>query len=176
MRNWQDTVDDFGNSVMGLFYLIGAIVLIATFFKGMGWLVNTLMPIVAAISVLALALFPILLLIAIWRPARGPAGLIGVAISYVLGFYVWIKSITIAFVLGGPVWTILGVLFAGVGVIAMAALVALLHAQWVILIETIIAVIVVLVTYFLSLILISKADMPQRVFPPPPPDDWPLKT
>jgi len=75
----------------------------------------------------------------------------------------------VAYQLAGMVWLIIGLCMAGVGVVLVAAIAALLHGEWSVLIQIIVGVVVVYLLRFFGNLLVEKAE-PKNDYGPSPPE------
>lgn len=123
-------------------------------------------------SGIALLLIPVFLLLAIPRVTRGWAGLGITLSSYACGLSLWIWSFVIAYAMAGVFWIVVGLFFAGVGVVAVAAIASALHGEWFIFIQIVIGVVVIYGLRMLGAYLVEKAAPKEEEYsePPPPPD------
>ena len=148
------------------------IILLIAFVKSIGWVVEVLLPVLAAASVIALLLVPVLLLLAIPRITRGWAGLGITLSSYVVGVTLWTWSLVIAYAIAGVFWIVVGLLCAGVGVVAVAAIASAIQGEWFVFFEIAGTVIVVYLLRMLGAYLVEKANprVDEHLPPPEPPD------
>jgi hypothetical protein len=156
-------------------YLVFAampIVLLIAFVKSIAWVVETLLPILAWVGTIGLLLVPVFLLLAIPRITRAWAGLGITLSSYVIGIGIWVWSLVIAYAMAGVFWIAVGLFFAGVGVVAVAAIASALHGEWFVFIQIVVGVVVVYALRLLGAYLIEKAAPKEEDYsePPLPPD------
>jgi hypothetical protein len=76
------------------------------------------------------ALAVILLILGCFKGSRVFAAEALWAVSYIMGFALWMRSFLVLFVLGGTFWVIIGLLFGGVGVIPLAIAAAVFEPVW----------------------------------------------
>ncbi|MGZ5481418.1 MAG: hypothetical protein ACXWID_05490 [Pyrinomonadaceae bacterium] len=168
----RNTLEAIGGCLLYLAFLAVFGVLIVLFFWGSAYLASVILPVSGWITLIALGLVPILLILSIPRVTRGWGGLGLVLCSYAIGLCVWLWSLVIAYQLAGMLWLVVGLFLAGVGVVLVAAIAALLQAQWSILIQIVIGVIVVYVLRIVGHWIIEKSEpaYDYEPAPPPPPD------
>ena len=166
---FRDTLEAIGGCLMYLAFLAVFGVLIMMFFWGAGWLASIILPVSGWITLIALALVPICLVLSIPRVTRGWGGLGLVLCSYAIGLCLWLWCLVVAYQLAGMFWLVVGLFMAGVGVVLVAAIAALLHAEWLILIQIVIGVVVVYVLRFVGNLMVEKSE-PKDEYQPLPPD------
>ncbi len=111
--------------------LTGLISIVGLFSRGPLWLHQHIYPGVLAISSLCLfVVIPLSLLLACFRRTRGYAGVSIYCTSFVFGFGFWLSSLIVLGLLASRFVIITGLLFAGVGVIPLAILAALIRGDW----------------------------------------------
>jgi hypothetical protein len=108
------------------------------------------------VSLIALLLVPVFLLLSIPRVTRGWAGLGITLSSYAVGLSLWVWSLVIAYAMAGVFWVVVGLFFAGVGVVAVAAIASAVHGEWFIFIQIVIGVIVVYLLRFFGAFVVEK--------------------
>jgi hypothetical protein len=120
-----------GAMTVGLLFMAAMFVLAALFIEGAGWVSDKLLPWLSFASILAfLVLVIILLPLSFIRAARPFASTSLLYISYIFGVTAWMEGLLITLALWGTGAVILGLCFAGVGVVPLGMLAALFHAQW----------------------------------------------
>jgi len=172
MAKIRDAAETFGGCLLYAAFLIIPIILILAFVKSMAWIMDVLFPKVVVASGIALLSVPVLLLFAIPRKTRPWAGLLMTIASYVIGLHLWLWSFIIAFTLAGLFWLIVGLFFAGVGVVAVAAIAAVLNAEWAVAGQIVLGVVIVYALRFFGMFLIEKSEPKDEYdsLPPLPPD------
>lgn len=168
----REILEGAGGCLASIGFLLIVGVLITLFFKGAAWLASVLLPISGWITLIALAIVPICLLLAIPRSTRAWGGLGLVLSSYAVGFCLWLWCLVVAFQLAGVFWLIVGLFLAGVGVVLVAAVASLLHAEWFVLIQIVVGVVIVYILRIAGHWLVEKAEPTDeyRPTPPNPPD------
>ena len=136
----QERDDKFAGPAAGVLFLsiqiasiVGLVLIILLFWKGFDWYWETAYPLLSLIcGALFLILLPLGLLVAIPKKSRHIGGLMVILASYFFFYGVWMYSLGVAYIAAGAFWMILGCLFAGVGVIGVALLGAVLQGEWII--------------------------------------------
>lgn len=105
----------------------------------------------------AISLF-ILAPLALIPPARAAAAIGFVVASYVFGAIMWIWGITYTYVVWGFFGVIIGLVIMGVGVVPIAMLASLLHADWMTLVGFVISAVLTFGLRALALWLAKKVD------------------
>jgi hypothetical protein len=168
-----------GNSASGIKYVvlglggclvyiaiaIGGLVLLIMFLRGTPWIAENFYPwTVQAAKITLYFVIPTCSVLAFFRKGRGLGGL-GLSLSsYVIGFSLWVWSLIVAYSLGGVFWIIVGLLFAGVGVIPIAIVAAALKAQWSIAGQMLLGLVVVLALRAIGTSLVendARRDIPK---------------
>jgi len=155
---WRGTTKSIGNFVLRTLYLLVPLVLLVTLIKGLEWVANTLYPLSLRTAEIGLALLPICLLLAIFRKSRGIASLVMLIVSYALGFNLWLYGLVMAVGLAGVFWTIIGLLFAGIGVVPVAAIASVIRGEWAVLVEIIIMTVVPFAVRAGALLLAGRSE------------------
>lgn len=124
--------------LMVISLLIGFVVAVMLMLKGVIWLSTNIYPVVSDLAAVALiVLLPCSLLLAIFKKTSAVAG-IGLLITFfTLGISVWLWSVLLAHSLAGIAWMIAGIVCLGVGVIPIAMIAAMFHAEWAVLLQLI---------------------------------------
>ena len=120
-----------GIAVWLFLFLLGGIALLTIPFTGVGWIAEYVYPFATFLAAIAFfVVIPLSSLLSIFKKHRdvGATGLL--VSSYVIGLYLWVTSLIIAYGLAGVYWLVVGVLFAGIGVVAVALVAALLSGEW----------------------------------------------
>lgn len=100
-------------------------------FRGAGWVAARALPwsgiafwIAAACCIFLFA--PM----ALFRASRGASAMGLLLASYLFGVILWLWSFFVTLQLWGAVWTVIGLFFAGVGLVPFALLAAAFHGSW----------------------------------------------
>ncbi len=127
----MDKLKGLGVALLFFTVLAAALVVALAIFRGAGWAAEHLIPwtgiafwIVVAGCVLLFA--PM----ALFRASRGAAAMGLLLASYFFGFILWLWSFFVTLHLWGVVWTVIGMFFAGVGLVPFAFLAAAFHGTW----------------------------------------------
>jgi len=169
-RRFRETLETVGGCLLYLVFSAIPIVLLLAFFKSIRWIADVILPISAWVGVVALAVVPVFLLLAIPRRTRGWAGLGMTISSYALGFSIWMWALVVAYWMAGVFWMIVGLCFAGVGVVLVAIIAAGLRGEWLVFLQLVGGVVIVYLTRFFGAYLIDKAEPKPIEGPPMPPD------
>jgi hypothetical protein len=165
----RETLGTIGGCLFYIAFLVVSSFLIIMSFKGAAWLATIILPVSGWITLIALALVPICLVAAIPRVTRGWGGLGLVICSYAIGLCLWLWSLVIAYQMAGVFWLVVGLFMAGVGVVLVAFIAALLHGEWFVLFQILIGIVAVYILRFVGSLLIEKSE-PKDDYQPPPPD------
>ena len=115
-----------GTILFGILWLVG----IALLFVGGAWVGAYVEPWIAFIAVTLIVIgLPICLLLLIFRQSRGWGGTGIFFLSLPLSLWLWVASLVYAMSVS-MVWTVIGVLMGGLGVIPVALIMTLLRRDW----------------------------------------------
>lgn len=132
--------------------------LVLTFVKGGVWVGEKLYPGLSYVSGVALLLMVVVFApLAAFPRTRAFAGLGIFAASYVFGLMLWIWSLVLTYKLWGIFAVILGLFFAGIGIVPVALLAVLFNGQWSTLSELILLMIFVPMSRSFGLYLAARA-------------------
>lgn len=110
---------------------IGGILLIFFFIRGSVWLSEIFYPILEWVSgVVFIICLLVLAPLALFKKTREYSGVGFFISSYIIGITVWMWAIIIAYDFWGLTGLIIGLCFAGVGVVPVAILAALFHGNF----------------------------------------------
>jgi hypothetical protein len=101
-----------------------------------------------ACGIAYLVLVPICLAGWLIRPWRAAFGLILYIATFCIGLDLWAQSFVTVLHLWGVFFTILGVLLAGIGIVPMAILATLFHANWAMLMYLVINIFIIYISRF----------------------------
>jgi hypothetical protein len=126
-------------SILGFAMLLGALLLCILFLRGMVWAFDKVFAwlVYAGVATFLICIF-ILSPLCIFRKSRPWAGLGYYIASFVFGILLFADSCLFAYSVWGYTGLFVGLVFAGVGVLPVALLAALLHAEWAVLGELLI--------------------------------------
>jgi len=144
-----------------LVVLAVVLLLIALFIRGMVWVSDKAMPWLVWASAIALLICIFILLpLCIFRKARPIAGAAYYGASYVFGLMLWAYSCLFTVSTWGYGALAIGLIFLGVGVVPIAVLSSIFHAEWVVLAELVVSIILTFGTRIFGLWLTTPK--PQR--------------
>jgi hypothetical protein len=137
---------------LGLAIMAGVFLLIALLMRGIVWASDKALPflLLAGGRTFDVCFF-VFLPFCIFRKTRPWAGLGFVLASYVFGTALWAFSCIVVVGHWGYVGLIVGLLFAGVGVLPVAFLASLFHAEWYVVLELTIGLVLTFFTRFVGL-------------------------
>lgn len=126
-----ETAISVAGCLVYIVFLIGAGTLIVTIFRGIPWFAENVQPVVGPICVVVtIILVPISFFLAVFKKTRPLAGLGFTIASYSIGIDLWLASLIASYFLAGGFWMIVGLFFAGIGVVPVAIGAAFLHSEW----------------------------------------------
>lgn len=128
-----------GGFLLGLVFLIAAVSLIVAFFAGATWISDHLLPWFTNASLIAgTFLFLVLLPLSVVKRARPFSGSLILLISFIFGITLWMEGFLVTLSTWGAFAVIVGLFFAGIGVVPIAMLASLIHGEWTTLLELVI--------------------------------------
>ena len=130
-----------GGGAIVLLVVVGGLFLMVLMARGMVWAADKAMPWLVKASVITTLSCVVLLPLCIFRKTRGFAGVVYVYSSYVFGLMLWAYSCLFVVFAWGYGALIVGLMFAGIGVVPMALVAALFHAEWSVLAELVVSVV-----------------------------------
>ena len=163
------------NAFKGVGALVFGLAVMAGFWWLLGWFVQEgvtvavwLLPWLSHATTVTLAVCVLILVpLAIFRKTR-PVSAIGLMIaSYVFGATLWFYGLLMAYAGWGLVGIIVGLVLAGVGVVPVAALAALIHGEWAVVGQIAVGLVLTFGVRFLSMWLTSRSES-TRFVPPYP--------
>lgn len=120
-----------GAFIGGLALLLIPLVLAVVFFRGAAWLAENTLEWVFAVGWLVLAIDILIALpLAVFRRFRKFSGTVVFASSYIFGTATWLLGFALTYSLWGLGAVVIGLLFFGIGVVAMAILATMLKGMW----------------------------------------------
>lgn len=149
----------------GLGILAAVIALAVIFLRGATWLSVTVYPWLtpAFFSTLIVCLF-VLGPTALFRGTRGFAATGLLIASYVFGFILWVWSFLLTLKLWGMFAVLAGLILVGIGIVPVALLAVLFHADWLSLGDMAILIVATFGSRMLALWLAAKADRQGQVY------------
>jgi hypothetical protein len=128
---WSDSIVGFLGCLLYIVFGLAGIAVIILLISGVPWVAENVYPTATFIcAILLLPLIPLSIALSIFRNTR-PWGGIGFTLaSYALGLTLWLWSLILAYFLAGTFWMVVGLLFAGVGVVFIAFVASLFSGEW----------------------------------------------
>jgi hypothetical protein len=158
-----------GNIGLGALIPIGLVALLLLYLvvlRGMVWAAEKILPWLAAGSLIAIIICVFVMLpLCMFRRTRPFAGVAFVYISYLFGTMLLAYSCLFVVSEWGYGGLVAGLLFAGVGVVPVALLAALLHAQWSVLLELVLEIFLTFGTRYLGIRLTLIPPAEQETLP-----------
>ena len=120
-----------GRLIIALGILAALTLIVLMIVKGGVWAGQKAYPLLSGFSRFTLLITVLILApLALFKRTRMFAGLGIFAVSYILGFTLWMWSLLLTYNLWGVFAVILGLFFLGVGIVPIALLAAVFNAQW----------------------------------------------
>ena len=120
-----------GRIIIGVGLMAGLMLLVLMFVKGGLWVGEKAYPVLSSFSKIALILAVFLLApLAFFKPTRTFAGLGIYFASYVFGLTLWVWSLILTYNLWGIFAVIIGLFFAGIGIVPIALMATLFSGVW----------------------------------------------
>lgn len=140
-----------GGAIMLVVFAV-VLLLIAIVLRGMVWVSDKAMPwlVWASVITLLICIF-ILAPMCIFRKARPVAGVAYYYASWVFGLMLWAYSCLFTVSTWGYGALAIGLIFLGVGVVPIAFLSSIFHAEWVVLAEIVVSLILTFGVRFLGI-------------------------
>ena len=127
----EEKIKGLGKGVFGVVLVAAFLAIPLAFLLGVNWLSETVYPWLVPLGFWTFAACVVVLAPAALIPAtRGFAAVGLLFASYVFGFILWMWSFIVTMILWGWFAVILGLLFFGVGIVPVALLAVIVHAQW----------------------------------------------
>lgn len=128
---WSETLVGFLGCLIYLVLGLAGIAVIVLLVRGVPWIAENVYPTATLIcTILLLLLVPLSIILSIFHKTRPWGGLGFTLSSYALGLTLWLWSLILAYFLAGTIWMVIGLLFAGVGVVFIAFVASLLNGEW----------------------------------------------
>lgn len=157
----KDTLKSIGSFILGICIFAGVIVLAVMFLTGGVWLSERIYPWLIVITAIALfVIIAVLLPLAIFRRTRAIAGGGIYIASFVFGLTLCVWSLLTSYTLWGIGGVVVGLLFAGVGIVPIAILASLFHGLWSMVGELLLVTAITFGTRFFGIYLMTKAEAP----------------
>jgi hypothetical protein len=152
----------FGKTLMGLAIGVGIFFLSAVLLLGTGWALTKALPWLSwAPRIVFDICFFVLLPLCVFRKTRSWAGTGFVIASYAFGLLLFAFSIIVVLEIWGYTGLFIGLFFGGVGVVPVAFLAALLHGEWMLLLNMVLGVVFTYGTRILGIYLASVKQPPE---------------
>ena len=163
IETMKDTLKSIGSIILGICIFAGVIVLAVMFLTGGVWLSERVYPWLIVITAVALFVaIPVLLPLAIFRRTRAFAGGGIYIASFVFGLTLWVWSLLTSYTLWGTGGVVVGLFFAGVGVVPIAILASLFHGLWSMVGELLLVTAITFGTRFFGIYLMTKSEAPNH--------------
>jgi len=123
-------IKSVGRLILGVGMLVALVFAVMMFVKGGVWAGQKAYPLLSVVSKWAfVAAFAIFTPLGFFKPTRTFGGMGIYITSYLLGLTLWVWSLILTYNLWGLFAVILGLFFAGVGIVPVAMLAALFNGQ-----------------------------------------------
>jgi len=141
-----------------IYAIVGVPALISLLINRTGWIYEYLRPsIVWAAGISLFVVVPISLLLSIFKKTRGIGSIALITVSYIWGLFLWVWSLIIAYNLADVFWLVVGFLLAGIGVVPIALIAALIAGEWATAGQIVIIGIAVIAVRLFSMFLAKRA-------------------
>jgi hypothetical protein len=161
IETMKDTLKSIGSFILGICILVGVGFLAVMFLTGGVWLGERVYPWLIVITAIALFVTILVLLpLSIFRHTRAFAGGGIYIASFVFGLTLWVWSLLTSYTLWGIGGVVVGLLFAGVGIVPIAILANLFHGLWSMVGELLLVTAITFGTRFFGIYLMTKAEAP----------------
>lgn len=149
-----------------LFGLLGVISVFLVFIRSATFLDDYIHPIITAISAFGLfIIIPISLILLIFKKTRVWGGFGFLIYSLILGFHLWFWCLILAKVFAGTLWLIIGLFFAGIGIIPIALIATAIASEWSLVIGIVLTAIVIFVCRTIGFAFLDVKDVPNNATP-----------
>jgi hypothetical protein len=130
---------------------------------GMVWFSTKALPLLDSASLAALVFCVVVLPLSLFRRTRRWAGNVFYTLSYLFGTMLFAFACVVAYQNWGYGGLIIGLIFAGIGVVPVACLAALLHGQWSVLGQLAFVIVTTFGIRSFGLYLLSKASSEEEL-------------
>jgi hypothetical protein len=172
-QDGQSRLKNWSMSVLGFLLMIVALVVVSLFLRGMVWAFDKVLPWLNTASEIAFGICVFVVApLCIPRKTRPWAGVAFVYASFLFGAMLFAYACLFVVYVWGYVGLVIGLIFAGVGVVPVALLAALLHANWSVLFDLAFGVVLTFGTRWLGMRLTevpSQEDLQQSASQEPDP-------
>ncbi|MBL7999436.1 MAG: hypothetical protein JNL32_12470 [Candidatus Kapabacteria bacterium] len=143
--------------------ILAVLSVILLFVKGIRWYWELFYPLVSLIlSVPILLLFPLGLVLCLFKKTRGLGGILLVLSSMLYLFVNWSQALAFAYIHAGRIWMLIGFFMAGVGVFFMAAIGAVIQGEYTDAINVVVSVAIFLVVHYFGFWMVFIADESEK--------------
>lgn len=165
---YTDRLQYVAGILNGLGTLAAIVLVLIAIFAGMKTVANLIAPIIIfGVGLVLFLVLPLSLLLAIPRKTRSAASVGIMVTSYVSALWVWVNSLMVAFATVSLIWIIVGLCLAGIGIVPVALIGALLAGKWGIAGLIVLGVVLTLGLRVFAYFLASKSG-PTRGYASPP--------
>jgi hypothetical protein len=147
-----EKLKSLGFGVLGLIAITAMLFLVGLLIGGASWLSNHLLPwFMLASTITFIVLILILLPLSAFRHTRSFAAVAILYASFLFGVTVWMDGLLTTEALWGTWAVIVGLCFAGVGIVPIGMLAALFHGKWSVLGELIVFTVLTFASRFYAI-------------------------
>ncbi|MEK7644906.1 MAG: hypothetical protein AAB391_01080 [Patescibacteria group bacterium] len=127
-------IKEWSSGLLGVVIIVAFGLIIGLVFKGAIWFTATVLPIVQIISgFLFFVNLLVLLPLCFVRKTRGYSGLGMYISSYIFGLELWLRALLFTYIIWGGFWVVVGLLFAGIGILPLSLLATAFDGSWTVL-------------------------------------------
>ena len=120
-----------GTGLLGLLGFILLLFVVVVVINGLEWVSDKVLPLFSVLSVIAFLIELVVLLpLSAIRKTRNFAAVAFFCVSYLFGATAWMEGLLTTLGLWGAKGVIIGLVFAGVGIVPVGILAALFHRLW----------------------------------------------
>ncbi len=153
----QRRMKDVGGSIVGIAIMVAIVFIVFLFIQGAASVSAWAFPFLQSVSGLTLFFgVPLLLVLAFIRPTRRIGGNGLYVASVVFGITVWISALLYTLSTWGWLAVLVGLVFAGVGIVPVAMVAAGFHQEWAIIGQLLLGVAAVFGCRIVGLIFLAK--------------------
>jgi hypothetical protein len=154
----METIKNLSWGILGIAIIIGLAVLVGLLMGGGLIFANRILPWIEWLSSITFLIDILFLPLSFFKKSRGVSSLVFFISSDVYGLELWIRSLLLTYILWGGFWVIIGLLFAGVGVLPMALLATIFSGQWGVFLGLVLSTIITYGTRVFAHYLADKVD------------------
>ena len=131
IKNNMSKIKEWSSGLLGIVIVVAILFIIGLVFNGAIWFTATVLPIVQLVSgFLFFVNLLILLPLCFIKKTRAYSGLGMYISSYIFGLELWLRALLFTYILWGGFWVVVGLLFAGVGILPMSLLATAFDGSW----------------------------------------------